>query len=619
MKFIFILKKYTLSARLYIKKELITFKETYKKTNQLISWYQISEWLNINIHFKASSSIMENSINNNEQYKIRKTAENLVSLEEDKACTELINILMKTSTNFKKGYYNIAKQLQESLTFWKEYDYNQDISTLIEQTQKDGTQIQRIGNLMKGYRYLWEGDKQMSKYFCSVKEEEIATEKLWKPFTKYAESFIRTYFACAYDFMKTTWKIPTITPVLKKTFLKISRRYITDQIKKLEFSEENYKECFNEIQWLLEENGVILEPSNNIQESFIKLCRETYPLAKPYCDQLFENKSFRKKFLEKEVNSWINQTTEKFFDSIVKLVDDYIAQHPEDVWEQWRNGIITDNIIFNYNNLREESLWEDMILANYFLEIVNTFKQEHNRKLAAQKKKAEKNVIQDEIPIVNLWENSLQFLSKEDEENINKAISYFNCDDKKKKSIKKFFRKLLIKWLPRKINEFKKIFEIENIPAWTENILIDILGIEYVNEKENKDNNEESPIKIQENTQDEQINTQENKEIIIEDPITSFLERIEGNWYTIPNKPLLTEQIENFCKNWNNKTVLTNLLKNQSFWGLLFHRNWHKKARILPIWRTGRRLLLIKDSWATEVDGFYNHNDYEFNLAKIKN
>ena len=562
---------------------------------------------------------MENSINNNEQYIIRKTAENQVSLEEDKACTELINILMKTSTNFKKGYYNIAKQLQESLTFWKEYDYNQDISTLIEQTQKDGTQIQRIGNLMKGYRYLWEGDKQMSKYFCSVEEEEIATEKLWKPFTKYAESFIRTYFACAYDFMKTTWKIPAVTPILKKTFLKISRRYITDQIKKLEFSEENYKECFNEIQWLLEENGVILEPSNNIQESFIKLCRETYPLAKPYCDQLFENKSFRKKFLEKEVNSWINQTTEKFFDSIVKLVDDYIAQHPEDVWEQWRNGIITDNIIFNYNNLREESLWEDMILANYFLEIVNTFKQEHNRKLAAQKKKEETNVIQEEIPIVNLWENSLQFLSKEDEENISKAISYFKCDDKKKKSIKKFFRKLLIKWLPRKINEFKEIFEIENIPAWTENILIDIIGIEYVNEKENKDNNEESPIKIQENTQEEQINAQENKEIIIEDPITSFLERIEGNWYTIPNKPLLTEQIENFCKNWNNKTVLTNLLKNQSFWGLLFHRNWHKKARILPIWRTGRRLLLIKDSWATEVDGFYNHNDYEYNLAKIKN
>ena len=562
---------------------------------------------------------MENSINNNEQYKIRKTAENQVYAEEDKACTELINILMKTSTNFKKGYYNIAKQLQESLTFWKEYDYNQDISTLIEQTQKDGTQIQRIGNLMKGYRYLWEGDKQMSKYFCSVEEEEIATEKLWKPFTKYAESFIRTYFACAYDFMKTTWKIPAVTPVLKKTFLKISRRYITDQIKKLEFSEENYKECFNEIQWLLEENGVILEPSNNIQESFIKLCRETYPLAKPYCDQLFENKSFRKKFLEKEVNSWINQTTEKFFDSIVKLVDDYIAQHPEDVWEQWRNGIITDNIIFNYNNLREESLWEDMILANYFLEIVNTFKQEHNRKLSNQKKKQETNIIQEEIPIVNLWENSLQFLSKEDEENISKAISYFSCDDKKKKSIKKFFRKLLIKWLPRKINEFKKIFEIENIPAWTENLLIDILGIEYVNEKENKDNNEESPIKIQENTQEEQINTQENKEIIIEDPITSFLERIEKNWYIILNKPLLTEQIENFCKNWNNKTVLINLLKNQSFWALLFHRNWHKKARILPIWRTGRRLLLIKDSWATEVDGFYNHNDYEYNLAKIKN
>jgi hypothetical protein len=43
-----------------------------------------------------------------------------------------------------------------------------------------------------------------------------------------------------------------------------------------------------------------------------------------------------------------------------------------------------------------------MILANYFLEIVNTFKQEHNRKLAAQKEKKETNVIQEEIPIVNL-------------------------------------------------------------------------------------------------------------------------------------------------------------------------------------------------------------------------
>jgi hypothetical protein len=40
-----------------------------------------------------------------------------------------------------------------------------------------------------------------------------------------------------------------------------------------------------------------LEPSDNIKQSFIDLCREKYPLAKKSCDFLFDSKSFRKDFL----------------------------------------------------------------------------------------------------------------------------------------------------------------------------------------------------------------------------------------------------------------------------------------------------------------------------------
>jgi hypothetical protein len=66
----------------------------------------------------------------------------------------------------------------------------------------------------------------------------------------------------------------------------------------MKFDEDEFKESFPEIQEQLKEYGIDLEPSDNIQESFIKLCREKYPLAKKNCDFLFNQKNFKKKFLE---------------------------------------------------------------------------------------------------------------------------------------------------------------------------------------------------------------------------------------------------------------------------------------------------------------------------------
>jgi hypothetical protein len=109
------------------------------------------------------------------------------------------------------------------------------------------------------------------------------------------------------------------------------------------------------------------------------------------------------------------------------------------------------------------------------------------------------------------------------------------------------------------------------------------------------------------------------KEIPIEETEKYFLEHIKTLWFSIKNENLLKKQIEEFCKNNRHRTTLNNLLKNPEVGKVLAHKWGHKKARILAIWRTGRRLLLIKDWEKIEVDGFYNHNDYLNNLAKIKN
>lgn len=66
---------------------------------------------------------------------------------------------------------------------------------------------------------------------------------------------------------------------------------------------------------------------------------------------------------------------------------------------------------------------------------------------------------------------------------------------------------------------------------------------------------------------------------------------------------------------------LIKILSKQSreFWKTLYHRWWHKKARVLPIWRTWWRLLLVKEWKETTVDSFCNHDDYWDRLADIKN
>jgi hypothetical protein len=289
-------------------------------------------------------------------------------------------------------------------------------------------------------------------------------------------------------------------------------------------------------------------------------------------------------------------------------------------WE--KHWYIVNNVLLNYNTFIKEEYWEDNIIGKYFLEILNAFEKDHNRKLKSQEKKKEvkkSNTIDvKEIPIIDEKVKKWRRYTLDEEKNslIKEAVSYIECNDDTRTSIEKFITKLVIKDFPLKFSDLKKIFDLNGIPEETERILTEKLGIEYEREKKEKSEN----IQIKEDDK-EIITEQESKieEIIIEDPINYFIERIESYNYSIPNKNLLKKQITEFCKNSTYKTVLTNLLKNKNFWEVLFHRWGHKKARVLPIGRTWWRLLLIKNWKEITVDSFCNHNDYWDRLVDIKN
>ena len=207
-------------------------------------------------------------------------------------------------------------------------------------------------------------------------------------------------------------------------------------------------------------------------------------------------------------------------------------------------------------------------------------------------------------------------LDEEKNNLIKKAVSYINCEENKKTSIEKFITKLIIKDFPLRLSDLKKIFNLDWIPKESEEILTEKLWLEY--EKEKAQKTEKIDIKKEEKIENQE-NTEATQEITIEDPIEYFIERIESFNYSIPNKNLLRKQITEYCKNSTYKTVLINLLKNPNFWEILYHRWWHKKARVLPMGRTWWRLLLIKEWKDISVDSFCNHDDYWDRLADIKN
>ena len=539
--------------------------------------------------------------------------------EDDLLVSELMKVLTKQSKDFWKTYKKYTDEVIENLKKWSvdtEY-YEQEISKAIENVSKDATELQKAENLMKGLKFLGLWNRQVAKEFLAEEPIEENIKTIAIPFSQYADWFIRTYIKCCYDVLKKANKIPNYIQALRKTFCIIAKRHATSKLKKIKFDEDTFRESFSDINTVLERKWITIPATDDIKWEFIKICKGKFPLAKNNLATLFENKRFRNEFIEKEIEG-LDKFLNDYFKKIIKNTEDFIA-----LWFKWeKHWYIVNNVLLNYNTFIKEEYWEDNIIGKYFQEIYETFEKDHNRKLKNQEKKKTSDNKQDtentiEIPIIDEQVRKWRRYALDEEKNalIKEAISHINCNEEKKKNIEKFITKLIIKDFPLKLTDLKKIFNLEWIPKETTIVLTEKLWIDYqigndepeIIEKEEEKNEEKKEIK------------EESHEIIIEDPIEYFINRIESFNYIIPNKNLLTKQITEFCKNTTYETVLINQLKNPEFWKVLYHRGWHKKARVLPIWRTWWRLLLIKEWKDIKVDSFCNHDNYWDRLIDIKN
>jgi len=556
----------------------------------------------------------------------KKSCQDLINLaeeshypEDDLLISELMKVLTKQSKDFWKAYRKYTDEVIENLKKWSvdtEY-YEQEISKAIENVSKDATELQKAENLMKGLKFLGLWNRQFAKEFLAEEPIEENIKTIAIPFTQYADWFIRTYIKCCYDVLKKANKIPNYIQALRKTFCIIAKRHATSKLKKIKFDEDTFRESFSDINTVLERKWITIPATDDIKWEFIKICKEKFPLAKNNLATLFENKRFRNEFIEKEIEG-LDKFLNDYFTKIIKNTEDFIA-----LWFKWeKHWYIVNNVLLNYNTFIKEEYWEDNIIGKYFQEIYETFEKDHNRKLKNQEKKKTSDNKQDtestiEIPIIDEQVRKWRRYALDEKKNalIKEAISHINCNEEKKKNIEKFITKLIIKDFPLKLTDLKKIFNLEWIPKETAIVLTEKLWIDYqigndepeIIEKNEEKNEEKKEIK------------EESHEIIIEDPIEYFINRIESFNYIIPNKNLLTKQITEFCKNTAYETVLTNQLKNPEFWKVLYHRGWHKKARVLPIWRTWWRLLLIKEWKDIKVDSFCNHDNYWDRLEDIKN
>jgi hypothetical protein len=124
-----------------------------------------------------------------------------------------------------------------------------------------------------------------------------------------------------------------------------------------------------------------------------------------------------------------------------------------------------------------------------------------------------------------------------------------------------------------------------------------------------KDTNWEEKKRVTEN---------KTENIEIENPVTYMIDQFKNMDYHFINENNFTEQVNDFCINDSQKSILKNLLYNPRFWKVLLHKSWCKDIRVLPIGRTWWRILMVKIDNNIYIDWCYNHNDYEQRLDLIK-
>lgn len=544
-----------------------------------------------------------------------------MSEERNDYIRELLNALSNDSREIKSELSQIKKDSYDVVDRKKEgFDFDARILDLIV-WNKQGADALKIVDIIDAFDELWHWNTESINNFVMVDEADETITNIAKRFSSYADSFKNLYMKQATEYLRKNKKIPDYKVILKLCFCKHLKRYMETYIKNMKFSEEECRESFPQIQEQLKEQGLDLEASDNIKESFIKLCREKYPLAKKHYDNLFNQKNFRNACVEYLIKS-LDRDLPKEFDAIVEGCREDIKADkdiPEEDFPLMEFVNIPINTILSINELIDKGEWEDWVIAYYFLSAAELFEKDHNRKIKQSSKKKEKTQENSSITanriipekIKSSWKNAL---TEDENRLIKQAVSYLNLKEDEE-SVIKYITKLKLKDLPLKFHDLKSLFDLKDIPPKTESILIDQLWFEYEIEDELLKVKEEERVE-----QEEKTELIENEEIEIDNPIQYLIDRSNELWYVVDNEQLVRKQLEEFLLNENYATVFKNLLKKPEFLKVFLHKWGHSAARVIRIWMTGWRMLFEKKRDG-KIHMLYiaNHNNYENRLAMIKN
>ena len=544
-----------------------------------------------------------------------------MSEERNDYIRELLNALSNDSREIKSELSQIKKDSYDVVDRKKEgFDFDARILDLIV-WNKQGADALKIVDIIDAFDELWHWNTENINNFVMVDEADETITNIAKRFSSYADSFKNLYMKQATEYLRKNKKIPDYKVILKLCFCKHLKRYMETYIKNMKFSEEECRESFPQIQEQLKEQGLDLEASDNIKESFIKLCREKYPLAKKHYDNLFNQKNFRNACVEYLIKS-LDRDLPKEFDAIVEGCREDIKADkdiPEEDFPLMEFVNIPINTILSINELIDKGEWEDWVIAYYFLSAAELFEKDHNRKIKQSSKKKEKTQENSSITANRIlpektkssWKNAL---TEDENKLIKQAVSYLNLKEDEE-SVIKYITKLKLKDLPLKFHDLKSLFDLKDIPPKTESILIDQLWFEYEIEDELLKVKEEERVE-----QEEKTELIENEEIEIDNPIQYLIYRSNELWYVVDNEQLVRKQLEEFLLNENYATVFKNLLKKPEFLKVFLHKWGHSAARVIRIWMTGWRILFEKKRDG-KIHMLYiaNHNNYENRLAMIKN
>lgn len=544
-----------------------------------------------------------------------------MSEERNDYIRELLNALSNDSREIKSELSQIKKDSYDVVDRKKEgFDFDTRILDLIV-WNKQGADALKIVDIIDAFDELWHWNTESINNFVMVDEADETITNIAKRFSSYADSFKNLYMKQATEYLRKNKKIPDYKVILKLCFCKHLKRYMETYIKNMKFSEEECRESFPQIQEQLKEQGLDLEASDNIKESFIKLCREKYPLAKKHYDNLFNQKNFKNACVEYLIKS-LDRDLPKEFDAIVEGCREDIKADkdiPEEDFPLMEFVNIPINTILSINELIDKGEWEDWVIAYYFLSAAELFEKDHNRKIKQSSKKKEKTQENSSITANRIipektkssWKNAL---TEDENKLIKQAVSYLNLKEDEE-SVIKYITKLKLKDLPLKFHDLKSLFDLKDIPPKTESILIDQLWFEYEIEDELLKVKEEERVE-----QEEKTELIENEEIEIDNPIQYLIDRSNELWYVVDNEQLVRKQLEEFLLNENYATVFKNLLKKPEFLKVFLHKWGHSAARVIRIWMTGWRMLFEKKRDG-KIHMLYiaNHNNYENRLAMIKN